>query len=81
MDWIDIILSSSRLSVLINGTLEVYFHCSRGVSQGDSLSPILFGIAEDYLSRFLSRMVVSSKLLSISSLRGFLCLHIRFMQM
>ncbi|KAK2647756.1 hypothetical protein Ddye_015245 [Dipteronia dyeriana] len=56
MDWIDCILRSLRLSVLINGSLEGYFHCSRRVRQGDPLFPLLFGITEDFLSRLLSRM-------------------------
>ncbi|KAK3189490.1 hypothetical protein Dsin_029051 [Dipteronia sinensis] len=64
-------LRSSRLSVLINGSTEGYFHCSRGVRHGDLFPPLLFGIAEDFLSRLLSRMVDFSKLLPISSLRGF----------
>ncbi|KAK3217930.1 hypothetical protein Dsin_011900 [Dipteronia sinensis] len=36
IDWIDSILRSSRLSVLINGSSEGYFRCSRGVRQGPS---------------------------------------------
>ncbi|KAF3455635.1 hypothetical protein FNV43_RR00273 [Rhamnella rubrinervis] len=40
-------------------------------SQGDPLSPLLFGIAEDFFSRFLSRMVSQSSLLPISSPRNF----------
>ena len=71
MDWIDNILRSSRLSVMINGSPEGYFHCSRGVRQRDPISPLLFGIAEDFLSRLLSRMVDFSQILPISSLRGF----------
>ncbi|KAK3212711.1 hypothetical protein Dsin_017417 [Dipteronia sinensis] len=71
MNWIDSILGSSRLTVLVNGSLESYFHCCRGVRQGDPLSPLLFGIAEDFLSRLLSRMVDFSQLLPISSPRGF----------
>ncbi|KAK3212669.1 hypothetical protein Dsin_017375 [Dipteronia sinensis] len=56
MDWIDSILNSSLLLVLINGVPEGYFFCSRGVRQRDLLSPILFGIAEDFLSRLLTGM-------------------------
>ncbi|KAI9192875.1 hypothetical protein LWI28_028829 [Acer negundo] len=72
VDWIDNILRSSRLSVLFNGVPEGYFYCSRGVRQGDSLSPLLFGIVEDFLSRLLRRLVGSSQILPISSLKGFL---------
>ena len=48
MDWIDSILGSSRLSILINGSPAGYFRCTRGVRKGDPLSTLLFGIAEDF---------------------------------
>ncbi|XP_057770942.1 uncharacterized protein LOC130990730 [Salvia miltiorrhiza] len=60
--WISIIFSSARLSILYNGQLRGYFACSRGVRQGDPLSPILFGIAEDILSRLFSSCVDSGHL-------------------
>ncbi|KAI9173782.1 hypothetical protein LWI28_006415 [Acer negundo] len=74
VDWIDDILRSSRLSVLFNGVPERYFCCFRRVRQGDPLSPLLFGIAEDFLCRLLTRLVGSSHILPISSPRGFLAL-------
>ncbi|KAI9157503.1 hypothetical protein LWI28_023591 [Acer negundo] len=72
VDWIDGILRSSRLSVFFNGVQEGYFCCSRGVCHGDLLSLLLFGIAEDFLSRLLTRLVGSSQILPISSPRVFL---------
>ncbi|KAK3221855.1 hypothetical protein Dsin_008880 [Dipteronia sinensis] len=71
MDWIVSILGSSRLSVLNNVSPAGYFGCSRGVRQGDPLSPLLFGIAENFLNSLLSRMVASDQLLLISSPRDF----------
>ncbi|XP_057779814.1 uncharacterized protein LOC130998415 [Salvia miltiorrhiza] len=62
VNWIWIIFSSARLSILYNGQLSGYFSCSRGVRQGDPLSPILFGIAEDVLSHLISSCVESRHL-------------------
>ena len=71
MDWIDSTLCSSRLFVLINGSPTGYFRCTIGVRQGDPLSPLLFGIVENFLSMVLSKMVESGQLFPISSSRGF----------
>ncbi|MCH80766.1 putative ribonuclease H protein, partial [Trifolium medium] len=53
-DWILEILYSAKLSVLINGKAVGYFSCTHGVRQGDLLSPLLFCLAEEVLSRSLA---------------------------
>ncbi|XP_057791251.1 uncharacterized protein LOC131008384 [Salvia miltiorrhiza] len=68
--WIEVILSSARLSILYNGELRGFFGCSRGVRQGDPLSPILFGIAEDALSALLHNCVRSGHLDPMQFCRG-----------
>ncbi|XP_057803482.1 uncharacterized protein LOC131018790 [Salvia miltiorrhiza] len=70
IDWIKIILTSARLSILYNGKLYGYFGCSRGVRQGDPLSPILFGIAEDVLSALFRNCVTSGHLTPMSMTRS-----------
>jgi len=42
VSWISIIFRSTMLSIRINTSLVGYFSCSRGVIQGDPLSPLLF---------------------------------------
>jgi hypothetical protein len=64
-NWIDKILKSATLSISINGSLNGYFHCNRGVRQGDSLSPLLFCIAEDVLSRQITKLVENGQLMPI----------------
>jgi hypothetical protein len=61
-NWIHVILKSAFLSISINGKSEGYFNCSRGVRQGDPLSHLLFCIAEDVLSRCISKLVNEGKL-------------------
>lgn len=43
--------------IAINEELSGYFACSKGVRQGDPLRPLLFCIAEEYLSRMIKKMV------------------------
>jgi hypothetical protein len=61
-NWIHVILQSAFLSISVNGKSEGYFNCSRGVRQGDPLSPLLFCLAEDVLSRSISNLVTSGAL-------------------
>ncbi|XP_026378367.1 uncharacterized protein LOC113272784 [Papaver somniferum] len=49
--WLQELLNSARISILVNGGPEGYFKVGRGLRQGNSMSPLLFVIAEDALSR------------------------------
>lgn len=68
-NWIKVILESATLSISINGSQNGYFNCKRGVRQGDPLSPLLFCIAEDVLSRAITHLVEKGKVSLISSSR------------
>jgi hypothetical protein len=64
-NWIEVVLKSATLSISINGKMHGYFHCTRGVRQGDPLSPLLFCIAEEVLSRNISKLVSDGQLLPL----------------
>ena len=68
--WIHVILQSAYLSISINGQSHGYFNCTRGVRQGDPLSPLLFCLAEDVLSRSIKKLVEDGKIERIKSSRN-----------
>jgi hypothetical protein len=51
--WIRFCISTVRFSILVNGTPSGFFYSSRGLWQGDPLSPFLFVMVMKPLSRML----------------------------
>lgn len=52
--WIMACISTPTFTVLINGSASQFFHSKRGLRQGCPLSPILFLIVMDGLSRLIA---------------------------
>ncbi|GAU16832.1 hypothetical protein TSUD_367790 [Trifolium subterraneum] len=67
--WIHSILCSAKMSISLNGKQHGFFNCSRGVRQGDPLSPLLFCLAEEVISRSITKLVRDGKLTLIKGSR------------
>ncbi|KAJ4751955.1 RNA-directed DNA polymerase (reverse transcriptase)-related family protein [Rhynchospora pubera] len=70
IDWIMACVTSSRFSIALNGATGGFIQPTRGVRQGCSLSPYLFIVALDVLSRLLSFMVQKGELKGVTIARG-----------
>ncbi|XP_019427157.1 PREDICTED: uncharacterized protein LOC109335477 [Lupinus angustifolius] len=69
INWVGVILNSAKLSISVNGQSVGFFSCKRGVRQGDHLSPLLFCLVEDVISRGLTNLLERGRISSISGPR------------
>lgn len=61
-DLVRVCISSARFSTLINGLPFGFFPSKQGLRQGDPMSPALFTIISDVLSRLLARVEEEGRL-------------------
>jgi hypothetical protein len=62
IDWILNLISSTFFSILVNGTPSQPFSPSRGIRQGDPLSPFLFVIMAEGLGRYIKASIENGSL-------------------
>ena len=53
--WIKACITTVRFSIIVNGSPVGFFGSSRGLRQGDPLSPLLFLLIMEVLSRMLKK--------------------------
>jgi hypothetical protein len=77
-DWIMGCVNSANFSVLINGSPSSFFKSTRGLRQGCPLSPLLFLLIVEGLSRIILKLVVEGKIEGVLVAKGIRITHLLF---
>lgn len=69
-------MSTASISVMVNGSPTSFFQSTRGLRQGDPISPILFTIMAESLGKNLKKLVDCRSLLGLKPSSGnMVCSH------
>eukprot|EP00253_Pinus_taeda_P013888 PITA_13888 len=68
--WVLELIKSTRYSILVNGTPSTPFSPSRGIRQGDPLSPFLFVILMEGLSRLIAKKKEDGQIRGLQPIRS-----------
>jgi hypothetical protein len=64
LDWCALInnfMSGASLAIRVNDDTDRYFHTTKGLRQGDPLSPMLFNIVTNMLAILIERAKVDGR--------------------
>eukprot|EP00253_Pinus_taeda_P017898 PITA_17898 len=68
--WVLELIKSTRYSILVNGTPSTPFSPSRGIRQGDPLSPFLFVILMEGLSKLIAKRKEDGQIKGLQPIRS-----------
>lgn len=68
--WVCICIETPRSSILVNGSLHGFFSSTRGIRQGDPLSPFLFIIMAEALGHMITKNRMVGRWKGICIARG-----------
>ncbi|XP_057850523.1 uncharacterized protein LOC131061033 [Cryptomeria japonica] len=78
INWIYECLSTPRFAILVNGKPEGFFSSSKGIRQGDPISPFLFIIMAEALGRAIKSRHASKFLEGIKITTNFVATYQQF---
>uniref|UniRef100_A0A8I6X3U8 Reverse transcriptase domain-containing protein n=1 Tax=Hordeum vulgare subsp. vulgare TaxID=112509 RepID=A0A8I6X3U8_HORVV len=64
--WVMQLVGSGSTAINVNGDVGSFFHASRGVKQGDPISPVLFNLAVDALVGILDKARLAGHLKGVA---------------
>jgi hypothetical protein len=79
VNWIMACLNSVSFSILLNGLSTIFFQAERGIRQGCPLSPLLFLLVAEILSRYLTEAKVGGCFSGIKISNRMAITHLLFM--
>ena len=76
--WIRLCISTAAFSISVNGSLEGFFTSARGIRQGCSLSPYLYVILSNVLSKLLNKAAEAGRFQYHPQCQGVKLTHLSF---